>query len=274
MWILVAFVVVAVVGTSAALLFSRRGVERHDAPPWLLPELAGKHVGIMAGLAGFAVTGIVLIVGLARGQPTATTPLSTVVIMMLVAYFFYVGSAFLFTYLLPSRETSKNVPPRVHFALGSTMEYRTLFVSWLALMPLLEAYGLVLPRQVLGWLIPASMLFGAVIVTMLMANVGLMRIKEIIVTISLSVLLAHGYGALVLLGFPDLRSEFSAIAITMVIFCLNGLGFVLAALTPLSPRYPAVEAFFEKYGRRMVIIDLQLSVTSLSLLGLAVAGAV
>jgi hypothetical protein len=206
MWVLVGFVVVALVGTAAALFYSRNGIERHDAPPWALSALAGSHVGIMGGLAGFAVTGIVLIVGLAPGQSApATTMLSTVVIMMLVAYFFYVGNAFLFTYLLPSREMSKNVPPRVHFALGSTLEYRTLFVSWLALMPLLDAYGFVLPRQVLGWLVPASMVFGAVIMTMVTANVGLMRIKEIIGSIALSAVLAHGYGALVLFVAPGLR---------------------------------------------------------------------
>ena len=275
MWVLVAIVVVALVGIPAALLYSRNGVEHHEPPPWVLSALAGSHVGIMGGLAGFAVTGIVLIVGLARGQSaSATTPLSTVVIMMLGAYFFYVGNAFLFSYMLPSRETSRNMPPRVHFALGSTMEYRTLFVSWLALMPLLDAYGLLLPRQVLAWLVPASMVFGSVILTMGTTNVGLMRIKEIIVTIVLSVVLAHAYGVLVLLVAPGWRSEFSSIAVALVIFCLNGAAFMLAALTPLSPRYPAIEAFFERHGRRMVIVDLQLTVSSLSFLGLAVGGAI
>lgn len=275
MWVLVAFVLLAVVGTVAVLFYSRHGTERHDTPPWTLSNLAGTHVGIMAALAGFAVTGIVLIVGLARGQPgPVTTPLSTVVIMMLVAYFFYVGNAFLFSYLLPSSESSKNVPPRVHFALGTAIEYRTVFVSWLALMPLLDAYGFVLPRQVLAMLVPTSMLLGSVILTMVMANIGLMRIKEIVVTISLSVVLAHAYGALVAFTLPSLRSEFSGIAVAVVIFCMNGAGFVLAALTPLSPRFPAVEAFFERYGRRMAIIDMQLTVTSLSLLGLAVAGTI
>jgi hypothetical protein len=275
MWVLVAFVVVSAVGTAAALFCSRGGTERHDAPPWVLSDLAGKHVGIMGGLAGFAVTGIVLIVGLARGQPiSATTPLSTVVIMMLVAYFFYVGNAFLFSYLLPSRESNKNVPPRVHFSLGTMIEYRTLFVSWLALMPLLDAYGFVLPRQVLTWLVPISMLFGSVIVTMLMANIGLMRFKETVVAMLLSAVLAHAYGALVAFALPNLRSEFSSIAVAVVIFGLNGVAFVLAALTPLSPRYPAVEVFFERYGRRIAIVDMTLTVTSLSLLGLAVAGTI
>lgn len=275
MWVLVAFVVVAVVGTIAAVFYSRKGIERHEAPPWVLSDLAGSHVGIMGALAGFAVTGIVLIVGLAHGQPAAaTTPLSTVVIMMLVAYFFYVGNAFLFSYLLPNREGRRNVPPRVHFALGSMIEYRTLFVSWLALMPLLDAYGFALPRQVLTWLVPVSMLFGAVIVIMVLANVGLMRVKEIIVTMLITIVLAHAYGALVAFVLPGLRSEFSSIAVAVVIFCVNGAGFVLGALTPLSPRYPAVEAFFERYGRRIAIIDLQLTVTSLSLLGLAVVGTI
>jgi hypothetical protein len=175
---------------------------------------------------------------------------------------------------LPNREASKNVPPRVHFALGSTIEYRTLFVSWLALMPLLDAYGLDLPRQILGWLVPASMVFGSVIMMVVTTSMGLMRIREVVVTMILAVVLSHGYGVLVHAVLPGLRWEFSSIAVTIVIFGLNGAGFMLAALTPLSVRYPAVEAFFEKYGRRIVIADLAATVVSLSLLGLAVAGTI
>ena len=275
MWVVVAFLVIALVGTLVVLAYSRGGTERHDDPPWVLSDLAGQHVFIMAGLAGFAVTGIVLIVGLVqKGSTASVLPLSTVVIMMLVAYFFYVGNAFLFSYFLPNRDASKNVPPRVHFALGSTMEYRTLFVSWLALMPLLDAYGLELPREVLGWLVPASMVFGSIIITVVTTGVGLMRIREVVVTLILATALAHGYGVLVRFLLPGLRWEFSSIAVTIIIFGLNGAGFMLAALTPLSARYPTVETFFEKYGRQIVIADLVSTVVSLSLLGLAVAGTI
>jgi hypothetical protein len=194
--------------------------------------------------------------------------------MMFVAYFFYVGNAFLFSYFLPNRDKSKKVLPRVHFALGSTIEYRTLLVSWQALMPLLDAYGLVLPRQFLGWLVPISMVFGSVIVMVVTTSVGLMRIREVVVTIILATLLAHGYGVLVHAVLPGLRWEFSSIAVMIVIFGLNGVGLMLAALKPLSVRYPTVEAFFEKYGRRIVIADLAATVVSLSLLGLAVAGTI
>jgi hypothetical protein len=64
--------------------------------------------------------------------------------------------------------------------------------------------------------------------------VGLMRIREVVVTIILATLLAHGYGVLVHAVLPGLRWEFSSIAATIVIFGLNGTGFILAALTLLS----------------------------------------
>ncbi len=274
MWVVVAFFAISLVVTLVAFFIWRGKTERHDDPPWELSSLAGQHVFIMAGLAGFAVTGIVLTVGLLQGRSTSSVALSTVVVMMFVAYFFYVGNAFLFSYFLPNRKASKNVPSRVHFALGSTIEYRTLFVSWLALMPLLDAYGLDLPRQVLGWLVPASMVFGAVIVMVVTASVGLMRIREVVVTMILAAVLAHGYGILVHAFLPGLRWEFSSMAVAIIIFGLNGAGFMLAALAPLSVRYPAVETFFEKHGRRIVIADLVSTVISLSLLGLAVAGTI
>ena len=274
MWVVVAFFAISLVVTLVAFFIWRGKIERHDDPPWELSSLAGQHVFIMAGLAGFAVTGIVLTVGLLQGRSTSSVPLSTVIVMMFVAYFFYVGNAFLFSYFLPNRGASKNVPARVHFALGSTIEYRTLFVSWLALMPLLDAYGLVLPRQVLGWLVPVSMVFGSVIVTVVTSSAGLMRIREVVVTMFLAAALAHGYGILVFAFLPGMQWEFSSIAVAIIIFGLNGAGFMLAALAPLSVRYPAVETFFEKYGRRIVIADVASTVVSLSLLGLAVAGTI
>lgn len=274
MWVVVAFAAIVLVVTLIVVAIWRGETERHEDPPWELSHLAGQHVFIMAGLAGFAVTGIVLTVGLLQGKSTSSVALSTVIVMMFVAYFFYVGNAFLFSYFLPNRDASRNVPPRVHFALGSTIEYRTLFVSWLALMPLLDAYGLDLPRQILGWLVPVSMVFGSVIMMVVATSVGLVRIREVVGTMILATVFAHGYGALVFAAFPGLRWEFSSIAVTIIIFGLNGAGFMLAALSPLSVRYPAVEAFFEKNGRPIVIADLASTVVSLSLLGLAVAGTI
>jgi ABC-type Fe3+ transport system permease subunit len=70
MWVVVAFLAIVIVVTPVVIVVWRGETERHDDPPWVLFHLAGQHVFIMAGLAGFAVTGIVLTVGLLQGKST------------------------------------------------------------------------------------------------------------------------------------------------------------------------------------------------------------
>ena len=43
-------------------------------------------------------------------------------------------------------------------------------------------------------------------------------------------------------------------------FCVNGAGFALATLTPLASRYAGVDRFYERYGRQIVIADMQLTI--------------
>jgi len=139
MWAVMAFLLAAVIGLVAVLAMGRRGSAQSDRYPWILYDTAKLHVGIMAGLAGFAFTGIVLVVTLARDRPgVAGSSLDTVIVMFLVAYLWWVGNAFLISYI-PHDETSGEFVPRVHFSLASTIEYRTVFLSWFALLPLLEA---------------------------------------------------------------------------------------------------------------------------------------
>ena len=85
--------------------------------------------------------------------------------MFLVAFLFGVGSAFLISYM-PHVDTSGDLVPRVHFSLASTIEYRTVFISWFALLPLLQANELGRLAYVLYFVLPASLLFGSVIVSM------------------------------------------------------------------------------------------------------------
>jgi hypothetical protein len=63
MWAVMGFLVAAAIGLVAVLAVGRRGSAQSDQHPWILYDTAKLHVGIMAGLAGFAFTGIVLVVG-------------------------------------------------------------------------------------------------------------------------------------------------------------------------------------------------------------------
>ena len=274
MWAVLGFVLAAATGLVVVLAVGRRGLARNKTYPWQLYATANMHVGIMGGLAGFAFTGVVLVVTLARDRPgTVASSLDTVIVMFLVAYLWWVGNAFLISYI-PHDETSGELVPRVHFSLASTIEYRTVFLSWFALLPLLEANGLGRLAYVLYFLLPASLLFGSVLIAMAADGLGLLRVWETYLSAAVGTILALGYTAIVVFAVPGARSPYSPLYLTLVIFCINGLGFGLAALTPLSPRYAGIKRFYKQHGRRIVIADMQLTMVSLAFLWLGVIGAI
>jgi hypothetical protein len=270
MWAVMAFLLAAVIGLVAVLAMGRRGSAHSDRYPWILYDTAKLHVGITAGLAGFAFTGIVLVVTLARDRPgVAGSSLDTVIVMFLVAFLWWVGNAFLISYI-PHDETSGELVPRVHFSLASTIEYRTVFLSWFALLPLLEANGLARLSYVLYFLLPASLLCGSVLIAMAADGLGLLRLWETYFSAAVSTVLALGYAAIVAFAVPGARSQYSTLYLALVLFCINGL----ASGSRPSPRYAGVKRFYKHYGRRIVIADMQLTMVSLAFLWLSVVGVI
>jgi hypothetical protein len=273
MCVVLGFLVAAAIGLAVVLAAQRRGAVHLDRYPWILHDTARQHVEVLSGLAGFAFTGVVLVVTLARERSgAADAALDIVIAMFLVAYLWWVGGAFLISYI-PHPDTSGDFVPRVHFSLATTMEYRTVFLSWFALLPLLQANGLGRLAPVLYFLLPASLLCGSVLVSMAADGLGLIRLWETYLSGAVGIVLGLLYAAIVAFA-PGARSTYSALYLTLVIFCLNGFGFALAAVTPLSPRYAGVKRFFEKHGRRIVVADMQLTMVSLTFLWLGVVGVI
>lgn len=272
MWVVLGFLVAAVIGLGLVFAMDRRGPVSLDGHPWKLQDTANQHVLILAGLAGFAFTGIVLVVTFVRERTgAADISLDIVITMFLVAYLWWVGGSFLISYL-PHGETSGEMAPRVHFSLASTIEYRTVFLSWFALLPLLEANGLGRLAPVLYLLLPASLVFGSVLIAMAADGLGLLRVWETYLSAAVGIVLTLAYTALVAFVIPGARSTYTPLYLALVVFCINGLGFMLAALTPLCPRYARVRRFYERYGRRIVVADMQLTMVSLAFLWLSVVG--
>lgn len=274
MWVVLGFLVAAAIGLATVLAASRRSSAMLGSHPWNLYDMAKAHVGIIGGLAGFAFTGVVLIVTIARDRSgIAESSLDTVIVMFLVAYLWWVGNAFLICYI-PHADMSGELVPRVHFSLASTIEYRTVFLSWFALLPLLEANGLGRISYILYFLLPASLLIGSVLIAMAADGLGLLRVSETYLSAVVATVLALAYAGIVVFGAPGARSQYSSLYITLVIFCVNGLGFSFAALTPLVRRYAGVRRFYKQHGRRIVIADMQLTMASLVFLWLGVVGVV
>lgn len=273
MWVVLGFLIAAVVGLMTVLGVSRRGSTLRDDYPWPLDEVSKLHVNTVGTLAGFAFTGVVLVVTLARDRTGAAgVALDAAILMFLVAYLYWIGSAFLISYL-PHIRTSGDVVQRVHFSLASTIEYRTVFLSWFALLPLLQANGLSRLVPILYFLLPVSLLLGSLLLAMAADGLGLLRFKETYVSAAVAAALTLTYGGIAWI-LPGIRSPYSSLYLTIAIFCVNGAGFAFAALTPLAPRYDGVKRFYEQYGRRIIIADMQLTMVSLAFLWLAVVGGI
>lgn len=273
MWAVLGFLVTTAIGLTAVLAAGRRGSALRDEYPWVLDAVSQQHVNIVGSLAGFAFTGVVLVVTLARDRVGAAgIALDAAILMFLVAYLYWVGSAFLISYL-PRAGTSGDFVQRVHFSLASTIEYRTVFLSWFGLLPLLQANGLNRLVPVLYFLLPVSLLLGSLLLAMATDGLGLLRFKETYFSAAVSSALTLAYGAIAW-AFPAIRSPYSLLYLVLAIFCVNGAGFAFAALTPLSARYSGVKRFYEQRGRQIIIADMQITIGSLAFLWLAVVGAI
>ena len=274
MWVILGFVLASLIGLTAVLRIGRSGNVRRDDYPWLLDEISRLHVAIVGNLAGFAFTGIVLVVTLSRERSgAAATSLNTVIVMFLVAYLYWIGASFLISFL-PDVRTSGDFVQRLHFGLATTIEYRTVFLSWFALLPLLQANGLHMLIPILYFLLPASLLIGSVLLAMVTDGLGLLDVAEVYVSGATATVLALAYAGFVTFLLPGARSPNSAIYLTVAIFCLNGAGFVLSVITPLAPRYARVKSLFDQHGKLLVAADMHLTAASLAFLWLAVVGAI
>jgi hypothetical protein len=270
MFVITGFVTAAVLGVALVLALARSGDTRRERHPWNLYEAAWTHVQLLGGLAGFAFTGIILIVSFAmeRGGPTDPA-LDTVVVMFLVAFLWWIGGAFLISFI-PHDDTGAELMPRVHFSLATTLEYRTVFLSWFALVPLLEANGLARLNPIVDFALLGSLACGSVLVAMVADGLGVLRFSETYLSAAVAIALTLAYALVAHFLAPRDEASYAALNAGLIIFSLNGLGFAVACLTPLGSRHAAVKGFFERHGRRIVVADMQLTMLSLSFLCLTV----
>ncbi len=273
MWILPALLLTAVVSYLIVFQASRSDAVRTSGEPWILNDTAKMHVSIMGTLAGFAFTGVVLIVTITRGQSGAASALDTVIVMFLIAYLWWVGNAFLLTFM-PHGDKSGQLVSRVHFSLATTLEYRTIFLSWFALLPLLEANGLGRIAYFLYVFLPTSLVFGSALVSMVTDGLGFIRVKRLYLSATIVLASALAYAAFVTYSYPEARTPYSTLCVAIAIFFINGVSFTLATLTPLAKQYSQANRFYARYGKQIVFADMQLTLTALVFLWLAVVGVI
>ena len=187
---------------------ARRGprsllLAQNNTYPWKLYATASTHVGIMGGLAGFAFTGVVLCRD-SRARPARhRREFARYSHRDVLGGLSLVGRQRLSDFLHSARRDKRRVRAAVITSLASTIEYRTVFLSWFALLPLLEANGLGRLAYVLYFLLPASLLFGSVLIAMCADGLGSScGYGERSLSAAVSTILALGYAAIVAFVVP------------------------------------------------------------------------
>lgn len=257
--------VVALTVTVASWL--GRGTRVDLAPTgWDLDDAARRQIPLLSGQAAVAITALVLLVTLVRDRSgIATASFDTVLVMFLVAFVSFISVAIQLVFL-PSEGGAEGILlPRLLFDLAGIQHYRTLFLAWMALKPLVDAFGLVGVGSLLVWLLGAAALAGWLIVASACVRTGLIRPHEALLVPAIGILLAHAVTFLLHQIVP--ANEFQdALVLTLVLFVLNALTFGVQALTPIGQRMRNGSRLVQSGARIYVLADLQASVVTLTLL--------
>lgn len=266
---LIGFIFAGATTVPIACYWGRNGRLRDTELPWNLVELASRQVVILSGLAAFAVTNIVLLVTLARNRgDAAADSFDAVVTMFLVAYFFYVGTGVLMAYM-PRDDRLSPLRPRVQFAVASVLQYRTIFLGWFAMKPLVEAFELDVPAEALQWLLCISAIIGTLFTGATIHRLGVLETREVIhlPLFAISAVLVY---AAVITVFGLAPSKDSALHVAAIFFFLNTLTFVHFTVGIAAGSLPALSGFLDKWARYLVLADMQSTTVLIAVLFLTV----
>jgi hypothetical protein len=241
---------------------------RVDLAPvgWDLADAARRQIPLLGGQAAVAITALVLLVTLVRDRSgVATESFETVVAMFLVAFVSFVSVAIVEVFLPNEGGADGVLVPRLLFDLASIQHYRTLFLAWMALKPLVDAFGLVGAGSLLVWVLGVAALGGWLSVASVCYRTGLIRAHEALAVPAIGIVLAHTISFALHRVVPTNAFQ-DAMALTLVLFVLNATTFAVQALLPILVRGRSGSRLVELGARAYLLADLQASVVTLTLL--------
>jgi len=277
MTIVIGYVVAVVVTVVALWLVAGRNFKVVRDPQVNLAELGGRHFGILSGLAGYAVTGMVLLVTLGRTLPnTSDTAYTTVVTMFFISWMAYAGTAFLFANLAdpkPGPDLSKPDSfdtAAAQFAGGAaTLEF-AFGLGWLALRPLFQAFGLSRLADLVAFVSVAIAFASYGLVAHHLNRSGYGPTRVIVAIPLLTIVATFAYGAVV--GMLGLRSEDATLDLIVAGFCVGAVAFFALLTMTAATVHGGARRFLARYGAYFVLAFVQANVLLVGFLLLAVLG--
>jgi hypothetical protein len=236
-----------------------------------LGVLGSRHVAILGGLAGFAVTGLVLLVTLGRNLPDASgTQFTTLLTMFLVAYMGYFATSLMFANVSdPGPKPEFNVAAAAYAGAAVTL-YFTVLVGWLALRPLFQTFGLTRAADLASWLLVAATIGGYGLVAQHLHRSGYATGRLALLIPLLGAAATLLFGALV--AVFGLQSPDSTLDLTIAAFIMGALAFAALGALPVLARQERTARALAAYGRFLILGYTQGVVVLVGFLLLSVLG--
>jgi hypothetical protein len=236
-----------------------------------LAEIGGRHVPILGGLAGFAVTGMVLLVTLGRDLPEASgTSFTTLLTMFFVAYMGFFGTSLMFANI-PDPEPSADFDvPGAAFAGAAVTLWFTVAIGWLALRPLFETFGLERLAELAGWLVAASTIASYGLVSRHLYQSGFVsaRMTATMLVVAVTATLVYA----LLAAWFGLRSPDSTLALTVSMFIIAAPAYALLTALPIIARQERLADALARNGRVLILGYAQGAVVFVGFLLLSILG--
>lgn len=263
------------IATTAAIAIAWVAAGRNHTvtrdPSVNLGEAGGRHVSIVAGLSGFAVTGMVLIVTLGRNLPDSSgTSFTTLLTMFFVAYMGYFATSLMFANVSDSGPKPGFDLPAAAYAVAAVTLYFTVIIGWLALRPLFETFGLTRMGQLAGWLLVVAVIGGYGLVAQHLHKTGYASARLIVLMPFLSAIAALAFGLIV--ARFGLRSPEATLDLTITAFVIGASAFGLLTAMPVLSNDKRIAAGLASYGPFVIVGYAQGVIMVVAFLLLSVLG--
>jgi hypothetical protein len=235
-----AAIVLSAVGV--VVMWAVAGLRRLASPdPTFAPEAASRYVSIMGGLAGFAVTGLVLLVGQTSNLAKSGTDFTNVLAMFVVAYMGLLSVSIQFA------SVSENI--RAPFDLGvaqhtmAVISLYFIYMGWFALRPLFQAFGLASMANISSGLLLVANLAGYPLLGAALIRGGFARVRETMLLAAIGVVAAVAYVVAARVYLPGGHVPDGTLGLTLLAFvpgaAIYGITSGLPALAA-QPRFTTV----------------------------------
>ena len=273
MWAVVALVCASAVAGAVALPLASGRPEPRESP-WDIGDNARKMVTIAGGLAAFTITGVVLLLSFAREPAGIGTPLSEAVGMFLVAYISLVATALMYGNLTRAEVVTSGVEVQtLQFSITTMAFFRSIFLGWLALPPLVEAYGFDALAEQISWLVlVAAVLGGWTMSVAVLHRLGYVRVRTVALVPVLALVGCTVVALLFAFWFPEGRSDTSALYLAYALFALNVLSFLSYAVIPAALEHPRLGAAIARSAGTGLAVVAVVSAMTIGFIWLATAG--